>query len=225
MQGFVGHIIASSHGYAELGYKICQLITFASQNLSGPFPNDMTAQQSREFHWTQLISEFWDEVQPRGYLFLNHEDQHVKTVVELVYKFALCLSLQLQDPDMSQTPPMIQNKTPISAPQLFVPYAGTDTIQDVLTMGSAAAVEINQPSGAMLDASIFTSQTQHSRTHQPSHNIRTQTHFLHRVLFLNHKSGAHPATSVALHTQRRKCPLAPTSSRRSSALNSARILR
>jgi hypothetical protein len=66
MQGFVGHIIASSHGYAEHGDKICQLITFAGQSLSGLFPNDMTAHQSREFHWTQLVSEFWDEVQPRA---------------------------------------------------------------------------------------------------------------------------------------------------------------
>jgi len=132
MQGFAGHIIASSHGYAEHGDKIFQLLIFASQSLAGPFPNDMNAQQASEFSWTQLVSSFWDEVQPRGHMFINHDDQNARVLMELVYKFGLCLSLPLQHPDMRPPPPADMTILIGSAitPEAVAPPEPTDQLPD-----------------------------------------------------------------------------------------------
>ncbi|KAF2818337.1 hypothetical protein CC86DRAFT_158052 [Ophiobolus disseminans] len=160
MTGFLASIINFSEDYMGYGNTLKSLITTAGQAFGHVSLVDMTVEQSSVFDWTPMVSAFWDEVQPRGHMLLNHEDPKVATLVNLVREFDFCLSLELQDADMT-TPPSplpamnIQGTAATSIPEPAPPENPPKT-SSMLCNVSASNSQI--PPGPLFQPPSFTFQ-------------------------------------------------------------------
>jgi hypothetical protein len=100
MDTFFEGVVHGEYDYRPPGAFIWDRLGHADAEFAKVLPNGfMPFDCATAFHWRLLVQDFWNKMQPHGYLITSHADEKVRTLLERVYVFGLSLHLDLQLPD------------------------------------------------------------------------------------------------------------------------------
>ncbi|KAF2124172.1 hypothetical protein P153DRAFT_136607 [Dothidotthia symphoricarpi CBS 119687] len=153
--------LVSLDDYHSSAESIANWIDNAYQALLPFFPHGLPSGASSEISWISWFKQFWDEIQPMGYLFQAHHDSRLMTFYRGVLTFGLYLGLTLEAPNF--TPPA---PPPPPPPMMQLPPALSIQHEQVV-----AETVHDAPQARSTPSLVSDFNTSKARQHQKSNQI------------------------------------------------------
>ncbi|KAF9696646.1 hypothetical protein EKO04_005355 [Ascochyta lentis] len=121
-----------SDTYQTPASDIAEWLEMAEEKLTMFTPLNASTQEVHQWVWIQTLGSFYSELQPYGYLFEEHGDDALTSLVSSIYYFVRSLGLQVQAPNFTRpgTPPAVSQQQPT---------ASTGTVEDRQAATSAVS--------------------------------------------------------------------------------------